>query len=81
MASNGVADNGTEPLTFEQALMRLEGIVRKLEEGGFPLEDGLTAFEEGIELSRLCQERLDLAEKRVEELMDQWSSAGGVTDS
>ncbi|MBF0435148.1 MAG: exodeoxyribonuclease VII small subunit [Magnetococcales bacterium] len=85
MASNGVApiitDSGTEPLSFEQALTRLEGIVRKLEEGGVPLEDGLTAFEEGIVLSRLCQERLDRAEKRVEELMDQLPSAGGVADS
>ena len=54
---------------FEDALKRLEGIVRKLEDGDLPLEDSLKYFEEGVKLSRLCARKLDEAEKKVEVLM------------
>jgi exodeoxyribonuclease VII small subunit len=54
---------------FEDALNKLEKIVSKLEEGDIPLEESLKLFEEGIRLSRLCNEKLDEAEKRVEILM------------
>lgn len=54
---------------FEDALNKLEKIVAKLEEGDVPLEESLKLFEEGIRLSRLCNEKLDEAEKRVEILL------------
>jgi exodeoxyribonuclease VII small subunit len=54
---------------FEDALSKLEKIVSKLEDGDIPLEESLKLFEEGIRLSRLCNEKLDEAEKRVEILM------------
>lgn len=50
---------------FEHALARLEALVHRLERGDLPLEEGLTAFEEGVALSRVCQDRLDAAEKRI----------------
>jgi exodeoxyribonuclease VII small subunit len=54
---------------FEDALNKLEKIVSKLEDGEIPLEESLKLFEEGIRLSRLCNQKLEEAEKRVEILM------------
>lgn len=55
---------------FEEAFSKLEDIVRKLESGNMSLEESLKAFEEGVRLSRICSERLDEAERRVELLVD-----------
>jgi exodeoxyribonuclease VII small subunit len=54
---------------FEDALNKLEKIVSKLEERDIPLEESLKLFEEGIRLSRLCHQKLDEAEKKVEILL------------
>ena len=54
---------------FEEALNKLEKIVSKMEKGDIPLEESLKFFEEGIRLSRLCNQKLDEAEKRVEVLL------------
>lgn len=54
---------------FEDALEKLEKIVSKLEDGNISLEESLKLFEEGIRLSRFCNQKLDEAEKRVEILM------------
>ncbi len=55
--------------SFEQSLKRLSEIVEKLEGGDLGLEESLVLFEEGVKLARTAQQRLDNAEKRVEELM------------
>ena len=54
---------------FEAALARLEEIVKELETGDLPLEQSLKLFEEGIKLSRICNKRLEDAERRVEILL------------
>ena len=54
---------------FEDALSRLEKIVTKLEQGDLPLEESLKLFEEGVRLSRICNQKLDEVEKRVEILL------------
>jgi exodeoxyribonuclease VII small subunit len=54
---------------FEDSLNKLEKIVLQLEEGDISLEESLKLFEEGIRLSRLCNQKLDEAEKRVEILL------------
>jgi len=59
--------NGAAP--FEASLVRLTNIVERLENGELGLEESLALFEEGIRLARTAQERLDAAEKRVEELI------------
>jgi exodeoxyribonuclease VII small subunit len=56
---------------FEEALGRLEDIVKKMEAGEMTLEESLKAFEEGIKLARLCSRKLDEAERRVEILLKQ----------
>lgn len=55
-----------EHLKFEQALTRLESIVKSLESGDLPLDEALRLFEEGIRLSAHCSRLLDVAEKRIE---------------
>ena len=55
--------------TFEAQLGALERIVRQLERGDLPLEESLKLFEEGVRLSRECQERLNQAERRIEVLL------------
>src|SRR5215210_2479974 len=54
---------------FESGLTALEKIVRELERGDLPLEESLRLFEEGVRLSRQCQERLNQAERRIEVLL------------
>jgi exodeoxyribonuclease VII small subunit len=54
---------------FEASLTALEKIVRELERGDLPLEESLKLFEQGVKLSRECQERLNQAERRVEVLL------------
>jgi len=56
----------TEEIKFEEALTRLEEIVEKLEDGDLPLDESLSAFEEGIRLSRICAKLLNEAERKVE---------------
>ncbi len=53
---------------FEKALDRLEQIVETLEGGDTSLEKALELFEEGVVLSRRCNQRLEAAERRLEVL-------------
>lgn len=55
--------------SFENALEQLQATVKRLESGELTLEDSLKHFEEGVRLTRACQEQLGAAEKRVEILM------------
>jgi exodeoxyribonuclease VII small subunit len=61
-------DAGGAP-SFEVAIKRLGEIVQALERGDLPLEESLRLFEEGVALSRTSQQKLDAAEKRVEQLL------------
>ena len=59
---------GKEP-TFEEAMERLEKIVRDLEEEELPLEKSLSIFEEGVGLSKMLNKKLNEAEEKVEILL------------
>ncbi|MEW8977580.1 MAG: exodeoxyribonuclease VII small subunit [Symbiobacterium sp.] len=61
----------TENLSFEEAIRRLEQVVKELESGDLPLERGLELFQEGIALTRHCNALLDGAEARIEQLLEQ----------
>lgn len=52
-------------ITFEDALKRLEEIVKALESGNTPLEDSIKLFEEGVQLSAYCNKLLESAEQKV----------------
>ena len=56
-------------VTFEQAMARLEEIVKQLEQGDASLEDALTLFEEGTRLMKKCTTQLDNAEQKVSKLL------------
>ncbi len=51
--------------TFEKAMKTLEQIVNELESEDQPLEKAIKKFEEGVQLSKFCAEKLDETEKRV----------------
>lgn len=64
--------------TFEQAMKQLEKIVQNLESGDMPLEKAIQTFEEGIQLSKFCSQKLDETEKRITILMQ--NSEGKVSE-
>lgn len=55
--------------TFEQSMKQLERIVQELEDGDLPLEKAIKKFEEGIQLTKLCSEKLDETEKKISVLL------------
>ena len=67
-----------EKMTFEQALARLDEIVKILERGDAPLDASLQLFEEGTALVKRCSVALDKAEQKVTILMK--SETGEVTE-
>lgn len=73
--TNEVSTEG-QRLTFESALEKLQLSVKRLESGELSLEDSLRLFEEGVRLTRMCQEHLQAAEQRVEQLMKSQSASG-----
>ena len=55
-----------EEKKFEKVMEELEQIVAKLEKGNLSLEESLKLFEEGINLSRFCNDKLEEAERKIE---------------
>jgi exodeoxyribonuclease VII small subunit len=53
-------------LNFEGAMNRLEKIVEQMESGKLPLEDLIVRYEEGMNLVKICQDRLTNAEQKIE---------------
>jgi len=51
--------------TFEQSMKQLEQIVAELESSELPLEQAIKKFEEGMELSRFCSQRLEETERKI----------------
>ena len=66
-----------DEVRFEEALKQLEAIVTRLELGDLPLEEALSIFEEGIRLTKICSQRLNEAERRVNILVRSADSATG----
>ena len=55
--------------SFEQALQRLDEIVKQMERGNITLDESLRLFEEGTSLVRICGAQLDQAELKIVRLM------------
>jgi exodeoxyribonuclease VII small subunit len=60
--------NEIEKLSFEQALEKLESIIKELEDEKITLSESINKFEEGVKLSGHCLGKLNEAEKKIEEL-------------
>jgi exodeoxyribonuclease VII small subunit len=63
-----------EGLTFEEAYAQLETVITRLEGGDVPLDETVTLYEQGRQLSAHCQSLLDDAELRVNKLNDDGST-------
>ena len=55
-------------LNFEDALTRLENIVRELESGRIKLDDAVTAYEQAVALKNLCESKLKAAQLKIEKI-------------
>ena len=62
------ADQNSSELSFEDALKRLEEIVRTLERGEAPLDQSIELYQEGDKLKRHCEARLKAAQARIEQI-------------
>ncbi len=69
-----------EEMTFKEASIELEQIVRALEAGDLELEDALARYSRGVELLKSLRERLTNAEQKVQVLIDE-TSPDAVTDT
>jgi len=54
------------PPTFETAMTRLEQLVEEMDSANLPLQDLITRYEEGVQLVKVCEDRLKEAEKKIE---------------
>ncbi|WP_338470213.1 exodeoxyribonuclease VII small subunit [Niallia sp. XMNu-256] len=59
----------TETVTFEEAMEELETIVEKLEEGDVPLEEAISIYKKGMELSKLCHDKLKNVEEQLTQIL------------
>jgi len=59
----------TKDVKFEEALGDLEELVKSLENGQLPLEDAIRAFEKGVALKMVCEEKLKQAQLKIEKVM------------
>ncbi|TWT09155.1 exodeoxyribonuclease VII small subunit [Planomicrobium sp. CPCC 101079] len=57
-------------IMFNEAMEQLEEIVRQLEQGDVPLEQALTLYQKGMELSKVCHDKLQNAEKQLVTMMN-----------
>ena len=56
----------TNDMPFEKAIAELEDVARKLESGTLGLDDSIDEFDRGMKLAKLCKEKLDEAERKIE---------------
>lgn len=64
-------------IPFDEAMLQLENIVRQLEQGDAPLENAIELYQKGMELSKLCSEKLQSAEKQLVSFMDENKEEAG----
>ena len=69
IGERGALGESKAEMSFEDSIERLSEIVEALESAGLPLEESLKLFEEGVQLARKSQARLDTAERKVQELL------------
>jgi exodeoxyribonuclease VII small subunit len=72
--------NPAGPVSIEHAMERLEKLVAEMESGQLPLENLIARYEEGVKLVRLCQEKLDAAEQKIQIITRNASGPTGLED-
>ncbi|GGG18167.1 hypothetical protein GCM10007425_10780 [Lysinibacillus alkalisoli] len=61
----------TTSLTFSEAIEALEKVVAQLESGEATLEEAVDLYTQGMKLSKICQEKLQVAEKKIASIIDE----------
>ncbi len=76
-----MADKAIDQMTFKEASVELELIVRALEAGDLELEESLEKYSRGVQLLQSLRERLSAAEQKVRVLMDATDENNVVVDT
>ncbi len=76
-----MADKNIDEMTFKEASIELEKIVRSLEAGDLELEESLERYSRGVELLKSLRTRLTEAEQKVRVLLDATDEDAAVTDT
>ncbi len=79
--TDSAKDRPVADLSFREASVELEGIVRDLEGGTLELEESLARYARGVELLKSLRERLAKAEQQVQVLLDESDGATEVQDT
>lgn len=61
----------TTSLTFSEAIEALEKVVAQLESGEATLEEAVDLYTQGMKLSKICHEKLQVAEKKIASIIDE----------
>ncbi|HKZ34610.1 MAG TPA: exodeoxyribonuclease VII small subunit [Patescibacteria group bacterium] len=61
----------SQPLTFEEALTKLEQITGQIEKGDIGIDEAISSYEKAISLYQVCREKLSKAEIRIKKLTSQ----------
>lgn len=64
-----MSEEKLEELNFEEAIEKLEKIVKKLEQGDVPLEKAIDYFQEGMHLSKICNDKLIKVQDKMAEIL------------
>ena len=64
-----MAEKKEKELSFEESLLNLEEIVKKLETGDVPLDDAIVEFDKAMKLAKICDEKLKKAEESITKLV------------
>lgn len=67
-SAGGPPDTPIEDMSFEQALLALEAVVKSLEAGNLGLEEAINAYEYGSRLKQYCERKLNEAQLRVDNI-------------
>lgn len=65
-----MAEKKEKELSFEESLVMLEEIVKKLEVGDVPLDDAINEFNKAMKLAKTCDEKLKNAEEAISKLVN-----------
>ncbi|MCM3716750.1 exodeoxyribonuclease VII small subunit [Fictibacillus phosphorivorans] len=64
-----MAEKAEKKITFEDAMLQLEEIVEKLEQGDVPLEESIDLYQQGMKLSKVCHTKLKNVERKMDTIM------------
>ncbi|HLD11546.1 MAG TPA: exodeoxyribonuclease VII small subunit [Patescibacteria group bacterium] len=70
----------SQPLTFEEALTKLEQITSQIEKGDIGLDEAISSYEKAISLYQLCREKLSKAEIKIKKLTSQMKEQKSIDE-